>query len=297
MHRALDAGDADFAVQQAAALEAVVGDVLVGLGQDGVARQDRVAVVAVVVDGVAAVGRLLPHIAGQELVLGLARPVGVALGMAQVHALDLLQEHHVGPQQAQPVAQVVDGEPPVELGEALVDVVGADAQGGHGGLLLLRASFCTFRHGRGQAEASRRDSCLSALAHAGPARRWSTPPRSIPVAAGEAGAGGVVAVPMRVLTPAGMFAPVFAGLAAIAGRVAPCPEVLRRAGRSGVSYRRSAREQLADRGCLSGGQEGPIGWTGRLYRRDRAGLSAGQWSPISETGGACPLDRAVLYEI
>ena len=138
---------------------------------------------------------------------------------------------------------------------------------------------------------------LSALAHAGPARRWSTPPRPIPVAAGGAGAGGVVAVPMRVLTPAGMFAPVFAGLAAIAGRVAPCPEVLRRAGRSGVSYRRSAREQLADRGCLSGGQEGPIGWTGRLYRRDRAGLSAGQWSPISETGGACPLDRAVLYEI
>lgn len=89
---------------------------------------------------------------------------------------------------------------------------------------------------------------MSALAHAGPARRWSTPPRPIPVAAGEAGAGGVVAVPMRVLTPAGMFAPVFAGLAAIAGRVAPCPEVLRRAGWSGVSYRRSAREQLADRG-------------------------------------------------
>jgi hypothetical protein len=97
-------------------------------------------VVAVVVDRVAAVGGLLPHVAGEELVLGLAGPVGVALGVAQVQALDFLQEHHVGPQQAQPVAQVVDGEPPVELGEALVDVVGADAQGGHGG------SFFYVRH-------------------------------------------------------------------------------------------------------------------------------------------------------
>jgi hypothetical protein len=58
--------------------------------------EDGVAVVAVVVDRVAAVGGLLPHVAGEELVLGLAGPVGVALGVAQVHALDFLQEDHVG---------------------------------------------------------------------------------------------------------------------------------------------------------------------------------------------------------
>ena len=64
--------------------------------------------------------------------LRLDGPVGVAQGVAQVQALNLLQKNHVGAQEAQAVAQVVNHHAPVELGKTLVDVVGADAQGVHG---------------------------------------------------------------------------------------------------------------------------------------------------------------------
>ena len=59
-------------MQQPAPLEAVIGHVLVLERDEAEARQDRVAVVTVVVDGVAAVD-VLPFFAGEELVLRLRR--------------------------------------------------------------------------------------------------------------------------------------------------------------------------------------------------------------------------------
>src|SRR5687768_18386160 len=58
-------GDGDDAVEQAAALIAVVGDVLVLERYEPEARKDRVAMVAVVVHRIAAVG-VLPILAGEE---------------------------------------------------------------------------------------------------------------------------------------------------------------------------------------------------------------------------------------
>jgi hypothetical protein len=88
----------DRAVQQAAPFEAQVGHVLVVLVQDGEAREDRIAVVAVVIDHVAAVGVVAPDVLGEEFMLRLRRPIRMTLGMAQVQALDFLEEDDVGRQ-------------------------------------------------------------------------------------------------------------------------------------------------------------------------------------------------------
>ena len=128
MQRRVPARDRHFAVEQPALLEAVRGDVLVVPVLDRKARQDGVAVVAVVVDRVAPVGEIAPHRVGEELVLRLDRPVAVARGLALVRALHFLQENDVGAERAQPIAQLVDHQPPIEERQALVDVVGDDVQ-------------------------------------------------------------------------------------------------------------------------------------------------------------------------
>ena len=114
-------------LQQAAALVAVVGHVLVAEGDEAEARQDRVAVVAMVVDRVLTVD-VLPLVAGDERVLRVDRAAGEAHGEALVQPLHFLQEHHVGLERAQAVAQLVDHQAAVELRQPLVDVEGDDAQ-------------------------------------------------------------------------------------------------------------------------------------------------------------------------
>ena len=84
--------------------------------------------VAVVIGHVAAIGGGGPDVFGEELVLGRIRPVVVVFGMAQVQALDFLQEDDVGVELAQPLAQLMHHHPPVELRKALVDVVGRDVK-------------------------------------------------------------------------------------------------------------------------------------------------------------------------
>src|SRR5262249_424070 len=66
------ARDRDDAMQESAALVAMVRDILVLERQKTVARQDGVAVMAVVVHGVAAID-VLPRVAGEERVLRLGR--------------------------------------------------------------------------------------------------------------------------------------------------------------------------------------------------------------------------------
>ncbi len=65
---------------------------------------------------------------GDEFVLRLAGPVAVTHGVAAVRALDLLQEHDVGREAVQPLAQLVDHHATGDLRETLVDVVGGDGE-------------------------------------------------------------------------------------------------------------------------------------------------------------------------
>ena len=120
-------------MQHAAALELQVRDVLIVRVKNREARQDRIAVVAVVVDHVPAVGGL-PDVLGEKFVLRRGRPVVVAVRMAEVQPLYFLQEDDVRRQMAQPLTQFMDHHATVELRETLVNVVGGDVQL-HGGAL------------------------------------------------------------------------------------------------------------------------------------------------------------------
>jgi hypothetical protein len=102
----------DRAMQQPSALERMRRDVEVLLGENRVPRQHRVAVMAVMRSRVLAVRDLAPHLVGDEFVLRLDRPVVVPRRMTTVYADDLLQEHDVGGQTVEPVAQLVDHHPP-----------------------------------------------------------------------------------------------------------------------------------------------------------------------------------------
>ena len=134
------AGDVDLAVEQSPTLEAMVGDVLVGARGDRKTAEDGVAVVTVVVDRIAAVGAVDPGAFGKKMVLRDGRPFRMALGVRQMHALDFLQEHEVGLETSQLIAQVVDHQATVELRKTLVDVIGADAQGRHRRALVVGSS-------------------------------------------------------------------------------------------------------------------------------------------------------------
>src|SRR6185436_15682785 len=68
---------------------------------------------------------------GEKLVLGRRGPVLEPRGVLIVRAMHFLQEYEVGGECAQPLAQLVYHQPPVEEGHALVDVVGRDLQGLH----------------------------------------------------------------------------------------------------------------------------------------------------------------------
>ena len=126
--RHVPSGNRNLAVKQPALFEAVGGHVLVIPLLDRKARQDRIAVMPVIVDRVAAIGEIAPHGVGEKLVLRLYRPVTMALCVAIVSALDFLQEDDVRAQLPQAVAQLVYHQPPVEKRQTFVDVVGDDVQ-------------------------------------------------------------------------------------------------------------------------------------------------------------------------
>src|SRR5260221_242009 len=97
-------GHRHYAVQQAAPLVAMVGHVLVLERQEAEAGKDGVAVMAVVVHGVAAVD-VLPGIAGEVGLLRLDRAAGEAQGETMIQPLHLLQEDHVGFENMKSLAQ------------------------------------------------------------------------------------------------------------------------------------------------------------------------------------------------
>ena len=131
----------DLAMKQAAAFQAMVRDVDVLPHADRVRAHDRVAVVAVLVDGVHAVDAVRALVR-DELVLRDVGPCDVAARVAFVLALHFLQERDFRAELAQAVADVVQHEPAVELRESLVDVVRDDAEGfrGHVSAFFREAS-------------------------------------------------------------------------------------------------------------------------------------------------------------
>ena len=84
VHRQVDARQGNLAVEQAASFEQVIGNILILRGKDRIAREDRVAVMPMVVQRVAAVCGLNPEVLGEELVLWTLRPIRMADRMSHV---------------------------------------------------------------------------------------------------------------------------------------------------------------------------------------------------------------------
>ena len=85
----------DLTMEQAAALELQMGDVLIVTLQDGKARENRIAMMSMVINHVAAVSRL-PEFLGEELVLRCIRPILVNFSMPEMQPLHLLKKDDVG---------------------------------------------------------------------------------------------------------------------------------------------------------------------------------------------------------
>lgn len=119
--------DLHFTMQQTTPLEAVVGDVLIVAAQNRKATENGIAMMAVVVHGVPAIRNRRPDVARKKLVLRFAGPVLMAARVAEMQPLHLLQEDDVHFELTQALTQLVNHHAAVELGEALVNVVCADA--------------------------------------------------------------------------------------------------------------------------------------------------------------------------
>ncbi|MNL01229.1 hypothetical protein D3C87_1216930 [compost metagenome] len=116
------------AMQQPAALGAGDGNIEVAVFANRVFRQQRIAVVAVGIDRIAAIGEITPHAVGQKLVLRGLWPVVVARGVPIVFADDFLQKHQVRRGAAYRFAQLRQDESAVERGESLVSIDGQHTQ-------------------------------------------------------------------------------------------------------------------------------------------------------------------------
>src|SRR5690606_35456569 len=119
------------AMQQAALFVAMDRNVAVAVAQDRELGEEGVAVVAMRIGRIAAVGVLGPDAVGKEFVLRFGGPVGVPACVVRVRAQDFLQEHQVGGYLADRLAQRRQHEAAPRGAEAHVGIQREDVQGRH----------------------------------------------------------------------------------------------------------------------------------------------------------------------
>jgi hypothetical protein len=131
MQRFRTAGDTHGAVEEATLLEPI------GRGVDLLGmkywkfRQKGITVMAVGVEGILAVGRILPYRIGKKFVLRLSRPIAMLFRPSGIFANHLLQEDDVGVNRADRFAKAVQDEPSIVPGKAFVNIDGYYAQFPH----------------------------------------------------------------------------------------------------------------------------------------------------------------------
>ena len=82
-------------MQQPAPFKPQVGHVLVVLVCNGKARQNGIAVMAVVIHDIFSIGMVMPNVSGQKFMLWFSWPVFMARFMFDVQSLNLLQKNDV----------------------------------------------------------------------------------------------------------------------------------------------------------------------------------------------------------
>ncbi len=98
--------DLDARVQKSTLLETVIGNVEIFVVDDGIAREQRVAMIGGMAHGVAAVGHIQPQGRGKGFVLR------VEQRLMLVAALDFLQEDQIWAQAIQAQAKFIQGVAP-----------------------------------------------------------------------------------------------------------------------------------------------------------------------------------------
>lgn len=116
-------------MQQTPTFEAVGGNVLIIPIQYRETAKYGIAVMPAVIHRVLAVGVVKPSLVRKKLML---RMRGM-LDTTCMSALHLLQEHNVGIEFAQSLAQFMQHEPAVELREPFMDIVGGNGYFTHAG--------------------------------------------------------------------------------------------------------------------------------------------------------------------
>jgi hypothetical protein len=111
-------------VKQSSPLEAMHRYILVVPAHDWKFAEDRVAVMRIVHCGVAAVSEIAPHRICQKFVLRGSGPVLVPLREACMKTDHFLQEHEIGLERLQALAQLMQAHTPLELRKPFVDVIG-----------------------------------------------------------------------------------------------------------------------------------------------------------------------------
>src|SRR4030042_2341975 len=99
-----------------------------------------------IVHCILSVGMVRPYLVSQKLMLWQCRVVKMALGITAVFALHFLQKHNIGVKFTQAITQFVHYHAPIEMGEALVNVVCDDFERSHnwsgvGIILVVRECF------------------------------------------------------------------------------------------------------------------------------------------------------------
>src|ERR1700676_996899 len=95
---------------------------------NGIARQHRVAVMAMAGGRLPATRHFVPHSIGDDLMLRHQRPVSVAASMPAMDALHFLQKQNVRCHSAQLFPQFMDDHSPSEVRETLVNVEGGNSE-------------------------------------------------------------------------------------------------------------------------------------------------------------------------
>src|ERR1700731_4104710 len=95
---------------------------------DGIARQHRVAVMAMASWRIPAIRHFVPHRIGDELMLRHQWPVPVPAGVPALAAQHFLQKQNVRCHSAQLFPQFMDDHSPSEVRETLVNVEGGNSE-------------------------------------------------------------------------------------------------------------------------------------------------------------------------
>ncbi len=120
--RAVEHGRRNAAIEHAAFFATADRDVAIFIMFNGIARKNRVTVMAFRIDRIAAIGEITPHGVGQKFIVGSVRPVFDMQRMYFMRAHHFLQTDDIGADRSDGVAQLRQDEAFIKGGKTFVRI-------------------------------------------------------------------------------------------------------------------------------------------------------------------------------